>query len=53
MTKGTTMVTHNMFRSTKLFGKGSNNIFFVLSSTYDIKVLYDQSHHSGGKLEQT
>ena len=25
MTKGTTMVTNNVFRSTRLFGKGSNN----------------------------
>ena len=42
-----------MFRSTRLFGKGSNNMFFFLSSTYDIDVLYDQSHHNGGKLEPT
>ena len=26
MTKGTTMVTNNMFRSTRLFGKGSSNM---------------------------
>ena len=31
MTKGTTMVTHNVFRSTRLFGNGSNNmvLFFI------------------------
>ena len=27
MTKGTTMVTYNVFRSTRIFGKGSNNVF--------------------------
>ena len=26
MTKGTTMVTYNVFRSTRLYGKGSNNM---------------------------
>ena len=26
MTKGTTMLTHNVFRSTRIFGKGSNNM---------------------------
>ena len=26
MTKGTTMVTNNVFRSTKLFGKGSSHM---------------------------
>ena len=26
MTKGTTMVTNNVFRSTRLFGKGSSNM---------------------------
>ena len=26
MTKGTTMVTNNVFRSTRLFEKGSNNM---------------------------
>ena len=31
MTKGTTMVKNNVFRSTKLFGKGSSNmvLFFL------------------------
>ena len=26
MTKGTTMMTNNVFRSTRLFGKGSSNM---------------------------
>ena len=30
MTKGTTMLTHNVFRSTRIFGKGSN--YMVLFS---------------------
>ena len=29
------------------------NVMLGPSSTYDIEVLYDQSHHNGGKLEQT
>ena len=29
MIKGTIMVTNNMFRSTRLFGKGSNNMVLL------------------------
>ena len=47
MTKSTTMVTNNLFRPTRFFREGSNNI------TWNIEVLYDQSHHNGGKWEQT
>ena len=51
MTKGTTMVTNNVFRPTRLFGKGQQH-GFVLFSTYDIEVLYEQSHYNGGKQEK-
>ena len=47
------MVTNNVFRSTRLFGKEPSNMVFVFFSTYDIEDLYDKSHHNGGKLEQT
>ena len=40
MTKDTIMVTNNVFRPTRLFGKGQQH-GFVLFSTYDIEVLYD------------
>ena len=52
MTKGTTMVINNVFRSTRLFGKGSNNMV-LLSSKWNIGVLCDRSHYNGGKWKQT
>ena len=52
MTKDTTMVTNNVFRSTRLFGKGSSNMV-LFSSTWDIEALCDGSHRNGEKLEQT
>ena len=45
MTKNTTMVSNNVFRSTRLFGEGSSK---MVGTNLD-----DQSHHNCDKLEQT
>ena len=53
MTKGTTMVTNNVFRSTRLFGKGFSNmvLFSFQLMTLRSYMTNHQSHHNSGKLE--
>ena len=53
MTKSTTIVLKQCVQVHQAFWEEIQQHGFVLSSTYDIEVLYDQSHYNGVKLEQT